>query len=75
MAKEREFVYNKVKEIGKLGNATIEIGRYTVSGKEMTDKVYMVTSYVKKNGTEHSKATAICTVAEAKELGKLLSEI
>lgn len=75
MAKEREFVYNKVKEIGKLGNATIEIGHYTVDGKEMADKVYMVTSYVKKDGIEHSKATAICTVAEAKELGKLLQEV
>ena len=75
MAKEREFVYNKVIEIGKLGNATIEIGHYTVDGKEMADKVYMVTSYVKKDGTEHSKATAICTVAEAKELGKLLQEV
>jgi hypothetical protein len=75
MAKEREFVYNKVKEVGKLGNATVEIGHYTVDGKEMADKVYIVTSYVKKDGTEHSKATAICTVAEAKELGKLLQEV
>lgn len=72
MEKEREFVYNKVKEIGKLGNATVEIGHYTVDGKEMADKVYMVTSYTKKDGTERSKATAICTVAEANELGKLL---
>lgn len=75
MAKEREFIYSKIKEVGKLGNATVEIGHYTVDGKEMADKVYMVISYVKKDGTEHSKATAICTVAEAKELGKLLSEI
>ena len=75
MAKEREFVYNRTKEIGKVGNATVEIGHYTVDGKEMADKVYMVTSYTKKDGSEHSKATAICTVAEAKELGKLLSEI
>ena len=75
MAKERDFIYSKTKEVGKLGNATVEIGHYTVDGKEMADKVYSVTSYVKKDGTEHSKATAICTVAEAKELGKLLSEI
>lgn len=75
MAKEREFIYSKTKEVGKLGNATVEIGHYIVDGKEMADKVYMVTSYVKKDRTEHSKATAICTVAEAKELGKLLSEI
>ena len=75
MAKEREFIYSKTKEVGKLGNATVEIGHYIVDGKEMADKVYLVTSYVKKDGTEHSKATAICTVAEAKELGKLLSEI
>lgn len=75
MEKEREFVYNKVKEIGKLGNATVEIGHYTVDGIEMADKVYMVTSYTKKDGTECSKATAICTVAEANELGKLLQQV
>ena len=75
MEKEREFIYNKVKEIGKIGNATVEIGHYTVDGKEMADKVYLVTSYTKKDGTEHSKATAICTVAEANELGKLLQKV
>ena len=75
MAKEREFVYNRTKEIGKIGNATVEIGHYTVDGKEMADKVYLVTSYTKKDGTEHSKATAICTVAEANELGKLLQKV
>lgn len=75
MAKEREFIYNKVKEIGKLGNATVEIGHYTVDGKEMADKVYLVTSYTKKDRTEHSKATAICTVGEANKLGKLLQKV
>lgn len=75
MAKEREFIYNKVKEIGKLGNATVEIGHYTVDGKEMADKVYLITSYTKKDGTERSKANAICTVAEANELGKLLQQV
>ena len=75
MAKEREFIYSKTKEIGKLDNATVEIGHYTVDGKEMADKVYLVTSYTKKDGTEHSKATAICIVAEANELGKLLQKV
>ena len=75
MAKEREFIYSKTKEVGNLGNATVEIGHYTVDGKEMADKVYLVTSYTKKDRTEHSKATAICTVTEANELGKLLQKV
>ena len=75
MAKEREFVYNRTKEIGKVGNATVELGHYTVDGKQMADKVYLVTGYKKKDGTEKSRINAICTVDEAKELGKLLMEI
>lgn len=75
MAKEREFVYNKVKEIGKLGNTTVEVGHYTVNGKKMVDKVYLVTNYTKKDGSEHSKATAVCALVEANELGKMLVQI
>ena len=68
----KEFVYSKVKEIGRLGDQSVEIGHYTVDGKQMADKVYIVTSFTKKDGLIHSKATAICTVDEAKELGKIL---
>lgn len=68
----KEFVYNKVCDLGKLGDQSVEIGHYTVDGKQMDDKVYIVTSFTKKDGLVHSKATAICTVDEAKKLGALL---
>ena len=41
----------------------------------MPDKVYMVNHFTRKNGNEDSKATAICAIGEAKELGKLLMEV
>lgn len=68
----KEFVYNKVCEIGKLGDQSVEIGNYTVDGKQMADKVYLVARYKKKDGTEKSRINAICTVDEAKDLAKLL---
>ena len=71
----KEFIYTKTKELGKVNDATIEVGHYTVDGKQMPDKVYMVTHFTRKNGSEDSKATAICSVADAKEIGKLLMEI
>lgn len=75
MAKEKEFIYSKTKEVGALGKSTVEIGHYTVNGKEMADKVYLVTKFSRKDGTESAKATAICSVTEANELGKLLMQI
>lgn len=71
----KEFIYSKTKELGKVNGATIEVGHYTVDGKQMPDKVYMVTHFTRKNGNEDSKATAICSVSDAKEIGKLLMEI
>lgn len=53
----------------------VEIGHYIVDGKVMPDKVYMVNHFTRKNGTEDSKATAICVIGEAKEIGKLLIEV
>ena len=44
-------------------------------GKEMPDKVYMVTKFSRKDGTESTKATAICSVKDANELGKLLMQV
>ena len=41
----------------------------------MPDKVYMVNHFTRRNGSEDSKATAICAIGEAKEMGKLLMEI
>lgn len=72
----KEFIYKKIKEIGKLEeNVTVEIGHYKVDGKDMPDKVYLVSHFTRKNGTEDSKATAICKVENAKQLGKLLINI
>lgn len=69
----KEFIYKKIKEIGKLEeNVTVEIGHYKVDGKNMPDKVYLVSHFKRKKGTEDSKATAICKVEDAKKLGELL---
>ena len=68
----KEFIYKKTKELGKLGDATVEVGHYTVYSKEMPDKIYLVNHFKRKNGSEDSKATAICTVDQAGELGKIL---
>ena len=48
----KEFIYSKTREIGTIGKNTVEIGHYTVDGKEMPDKVYMVTKFSRKDGTE-----------------------
>nr|DAX89519.1 MAG TPA: hypothetical protein [Caudoviricetes sp.] len=71
----KEFVYTKVQDLGKIGDKIVEIGHYIVDGKVMPDKVYMVNHFTRKNGSKDSKATAICTIGEAKEIGKLLMEI
>lgn len=71
----KEFIYTKVQDLGKIGDKTVEIGYYTVDGKVMPDKVYMVNYFTRKNGSEDSKATAICTIGEAKEIGKMLVEV
>lgn len=71
----KEFVYNKVKELGTLGNDTIEIGHFTVDGKENADKVYRVTHFTRKGNVEDSRATAICSISEAKELAEVLKGV
>lgn len=69
----KQFVYKKTKELGKLNDTTtVELGHYTVDGKEMPDKVYLVNHFTRKNGSEDSKATAICKLEEAKQLGEIL---
>ena len=65
----KEFIYNKTKEIGKLEEkVTVEIGHYKVDGKDMPDKVYIVSHFTRRNGSEDSKATAICKIEDAKQL-------
>lgn len=71
----KEFNYTKTKELGKLGESTVEVGHYTVDGKEMPDKIYLVNHFTRKNGSEDSKSTAICKLEEAKQLGKLLCSL
>ena len=69
----KQFVYTKTKELGKLSESTtVEVGYYTVDGKEMPDKVYLVNHFTRKNGSEDSKATVICKFEEAKQLGEIL---
>ena len=68
----KQFVYTKSKELGKLGDATVEIGHYTVDGKPMPDKIYLVNHFKRKNGSQDSKATAICKLEEAKQFGEIL---
>ena len=69
----KEFIYNTTKELGKLDDkTTVEVGHYTVDGKEMPDKIYLVNHFTRKNGSEDSKATAICKLEEAKQLGEIL---
>lgn len=69
----KEFIYNTTKELGKLSEVTtVEVGHYTVDGKEMPDKIYLVNHFTRKNGSEDSKATAICKIEEAKQLGEIL---
>lgn len=72
----KEFTYHMSKELGKLNDTTtVELGHYTVDGKEMPDKVYLVNHFKRKNGSEDSKATAICKLEEAKQLGELLCSL
>lgn len=72
----KEFIYTKTKELGKLSDTTtVEVGHYIVDGKEMPDKVYLVNHFTRKNGSEDSKATAICKLVEAKTLGKILQTV
>lgn len=72
----KEFIYKKTKELGKLSDTTtVEVGHYKVNGKEMPDKVYLVNHFTRKNGSDDSKATAICKLEEAKQLGELLCSL
>lgn len=70
----KEFIYNKTKEIGTIfgDSTTVEIGHYTVDGKDMQDKVYLVKHFTRRNGSEDSKATVMCKVEDARQLGELL---
>ena len=71
----KEFKYSMTRKLGTVGDSTVEIGHYTVDGQVMPDKVYMVSHFTRRNGDEGSKASAVCTVSQASELGRLLLSI
>lgn len=71
----KKFIYNKVKEIGKINDLLVEIGYYMVDGRKTQEKVYLVQYYTHKNGEEDSIEHAICKVEDAKQLGELLINI
>lgn len=71
----KEFIYKQTRELGKVNANTLEIGHFVVDGKEMPDKIYLVSHFTRRNGVEDSKATAICSLADAKEIGKLLATV
>lgn len=71
----KEIIYEKVQDLGKIGDKTVEIGHYIVDGRVTTDKVYLVTNFTRKNGKGENWEKPICAICEAKELGKLLMEI
>ena len=69
----KQFIYTKSKELGKLGDATVEVGHYTVDGKEMPDKIYLVNHFTRKNGSEDSKGYArgmACAIEIVKRGGR-----
>ncbi len=71
----KEFIYHTKQELDTLGKSTVEIGYYTVDGEAMTDKVYLVNRFTRKNGDSGLKATAICTVEDAWKLAAILGRI
>lgn len=75
MFKNKEFIYNKIKELGMLNGTSVELGYYTVDGEDKPKKVYLVTRFMKKDGTEGMKANALCAIEDAPALGEMLCGI
>lgn len=80
MVKGKEFIYNKIKELGMLNGTSVELGYYTVDGEDKPEKVYLVTRFMKKDGTEGMKANSLCSVSlcsveDAPALGEILCGI
>lgn len=76
----KEFKYVTTKEIGVIGDVnsdhlSVEVGHYIVDGKTMSDKVYLMTHFIKRDGTMDSKANSLCQIDEAKAIGELLIQI
>lgn len=71
----KEFKYSMTRMLGTVDNDTVEIGHYTVDGQVMPDKVYRVSRFTRKNGAEGSRASVVCTLSQAAELGRLLLSV
>ena len=72
----KTYVYELTKEVGKVNeNSTLEIGHFVVDGKVNADKVYLTTKFTRRNGSEDSSHTAVCSVADAKAIGELLMKV
>lgn len=69
----KEFVYNKVCDLGELGDTSVEIGHYIVDGKQMADKVYLVAGYKKKDGTENHGSMQFVRLTRQKTLQSFLN--
>lgn len=52
MAKNKEFIYNKTRELGMLNGSSVETGYYTIDGEAKPEKVYLITRFMRKDGTE-----------------------
>lgn len=61
-----EYEYTVVREIGTLeSGARVELGHYTVDGKEQSNKVYINTYYTDKNGKEQRSRGCLAKLSVA----------
>lgn len=65
MAKNKEFIYNKTRELGMLNGSSVETGYYTIDGEAKPEKVYLITRFMRKDGTEDMRANALCSIEDA----------
>lgn len=75
MAKNKEFIYNKTRELGMLNGSSVETGYYTIDGEAKLEKVYLITRFMRKDGTEDMRANALCSIEDAPALGEMLCGI
>lgn len=75
MTKNKEFIYNKTRELGMLNGSSVETGYYTIDGEAKPEKVYLITRFMRKDGSEDMRANALCSIEDAPALGEMLREI
>ena len=52
MAKNKEFIYHKTRELGMLNGSSVETGYYTIDGEAKPEKVYLITRFMRKDGSQ-----------------------